>query len=810
MQTRVSLSIICLIIQQFYAFSSGTGRVTGMVVDTKGDSLVGIAVVVQGNDQGSITDLHGEFNIDGLPYGQYQLIFKGLGYAKKTVYFELNADGPHKHLKIVLQVQDQFLQEVLVTGRKEISYINNYSFIGTKTASRVMDIPQTISSITKELIEDQQAWLITDVVGNLAGVNQYSAYDDLTIRGFRNGWESGFRLVNGLRSGYGYGTSFFRVPLTNNLESIEVLKGPGAALFGDISPGGTVNLVTKKPLEEERKAVGFTVGSFHTMRTSLDLTGPLNNDKNLLYRLNIGYEDTRTFRDVNYRKSLMVAPTVTFNPTEKTKVNVELVYSSFDGYLDRGMSIRGGDLYALPRSFTLSQPSDYFRVSDVSANASLNHKITNELSFNAAYMKFVYHEDLAEHRTLNTFADAPENTIMNLRYMEKKIHEFTDNLSAYLSLSGNTGYVEHDVVFGVDHIRYETDKNGHQWEARQVEIDGEPVPLTFDLNKPTYELRDPSSYIRLPIAPFFIDYLNASYSTTGIFLQDQLKGSERLRLLLGVRYELFRDTRKFEEDTERIRQNVFLPRLGLTYTLRENINYFASYSQGYKPVNPEFVRNPENYGSDTPFKSETSFQAETGLKGEFFQKGLFTTLSVYHIERRNMLINTGMVTEEGNPVYRQNGRIKSQGAELELTGNLKPNLSLNINYAFNHTEMVEAELKAEREMMAPNAPKHSAGWWIKYAFIEMDGFGFALGGSYVTRRRMENLIDDPLTGEKVWQYWPSYTVANLALFYNVNKFKLGLNIDNVYNAYYFIGGYDYARAFPGPPRRILVSFGYTF
>ncbi|WP_460924206.1 TonB-dependent siderophore receptor [Pontibacter brevis] len=264
-------------------------------------------------------------------------------------------------------------------GRKETTYKSEYSFIGTKTASLVIDVPQTISSVTKELMEDQQAFTLNDVVQNVAGVNQYFGYDDLTVRGFRNGYESGFRLVNGLRSGYSYGNGFFRVPLTANLERVEVLKGPGAALYGDINPGGTVNMVTKKPLEEERKAVSFSVGSFQTMRSALDFTGALNEDKSLLYRLNVGYENTKTFRDVNDRQSLLIAPTVTFRPTDKTIINAEVVYSSFNGYLDRGLPIQGGDLFALPFSFSVNQPNDHFKVKDLSLNASLNHKINEWL-----------------------------------------------------------------------------------------------------------------------------------------------------------------------------------------------------------------------------------------------------------------------------------------------------------------------------------------------------------------------------------------------------------------------------------------------
>ncbi|MFD3003481.1 TonB-dependent siderophore receptor [Pontibacter toksunensis] len=724
----------------------------------------------------------------------------------------LNKLAPHAHVDFHLKAISNALQEVEVMGRKETTYKSEYSFIGTKTSSLVIDVPQTISTVTKELMEDQQAFRLNEVVQNVAGVNQYSSYDDLTVRGFRNGYESGFRLVNGLRSGYSYGNGFFRVPLTVNLERVEVLKGPGAALFGDINPGGTINMVTKKPLEESRKALGFLIGSFQTMRSTLDFTGPLNEDKTMLYRLNIGYEDTKTFRDVNDRNSLIIAPTVTFRPTDYTTINAEVVYSSFNGYLDRGLPIQGGDLYALPFSFALNQPNDHFIVYDLSLNASLNHKINDRLSFNAAYMKFAYAEDIREHRTLNTFADAPLNTVMNLRYFERRAKEYTDNLSAYFSLAQHTGRISHKIALGADYVKFDTDKNSTMFEARQQLINGEAVPLTFDLKNPVYELKNASSYIRRPVPQFFIDYNNNVYHTTGLYVQDQMEVTERLGLLLGLRYEMFRDERDYGDGEETIRQNVLLPRVGVTYSLRENLNYFASYSQGFRPVNPQYIRYPERYGRSEPFQNESSYQVETGLKGEFFRKALYATVSVYQIEKQNTLVNTFQLTEEGNPIYRQNGRTRSQGAELELVGNLMPNFSLNANYAFNHTEVLQADLSAENGMMAANAPKHSAGLWAKYTFIvpALRGIGVAVGGSHVSRRRMEVQVNQVNTGELMWDYWPAYIVANAALFYNVNKFKFSFNLNNVLDAQYFVGGYDYFRSSPGATRNFMTTIGYTF
>ncbi|GAB3298101.1 TonB-dependent siderophore receptor [Hymenobacter tenuis] len=793
------------------AGQSLTGHIEGHVKSLNGSGLDGISILESTGRFSALSGADGHFFL-ALPPGEYTLITRSLSHQEARRAVVLSAESPTVTVDFVLSPTTTALQEVEVLGRKETTYKSEYSLVGTKTATRPLDVPQSISTVTKELMEDRQALRLPEVVKNVTGVTQYSHYDDLTIRGFRNGYESGFRLLNGLRSGFSYGNSFTQAPLTVNLERVEILKGPGAALYGDINPGGTVNMVTKKPLDVARQAVSFSTGSYNTMRATADLTGPLTEQKNVLFRFNTGFEKSNTFRRVNDTRSLMVAPTVTFRPTDKTTLNAELVYTHIDGYLDRGLPIRGGDLYALPRSFTLSQPSDYFRTSTYYLNASLNHRFTNWLSFNASYLDFTYREDLSEHRTLNSYADAPANTVMNLRYFDRRAEEYTKNLASYFVLTAATGPVQHKVVTGVDYIRFTTDPQSTMFEARRKLVDGVATPLTFDLKNPRYEIQDPTTYVRRPLPQFFVDYLNAVYHTTGLYVQDQLAVTPRLSLLLGARYELFADERDYGNGAQTIPQRRLLPRAGLTYVLRDNLNYFASYSAGFRPLKPEFLRSPERYGRSTPFATETSYQVETGLKGEFFNRGLLATVAAYQIVKRNQLVPTNDLMPDGTTVYRQNDLVRSRGAELELTGNLLSTLNLNATYAFNHSQVLDAALPVEEGQPLANSPRHSAGLWTKYTFVTptLRGVGLALGGNYVDRRRTENQVQNTTTGESYWAHWPSYTTLDAALFYTTGKFSCHLNVNNLLDTYYFVGGYDFFRASPGAPRHFMATLGYSF
>ena len=221
------------------------------------------------------------------------------------------------------------LQDVEVRGRISHSYKSDYSFLGTKTQTALIDIPQSISTITKELIKDKMEFTLKDAADEAAGVNNYSGYDDYSIRGFK---AENATLINGLR---GYNTTYTSAMLVN-VERIEVVKGPSATLYGNCDPGGTINLVTKKPLAQNEGEVSIGGGTWDHYRAQGDVTGPLNTNKTLLYRFNAGYDKTNSFRNQYFAKSYELAPSVSFIPNERIQLNVDFSLSHINTILDRG------------------------------------------------------------------------------------------------------------------------------------------------------------------------------------------------------------------------------------------------------------------------------------------------------------------------------------------------------------------------------------------------------------------------------------------------------------------------------------------
>ncbi|GGH23458.1 TonB-dependent receptor [Mucilaginibacter phyllosphaerae] len=791
--------------------------IQGFIQDDSGRLLAGSTVLVTGTQISAAANSDGTYTLR-LPAGKFSLRFSFIGY--ETINKEVNIIAGQKlQLNVVLSENNNALQLVEITGRKEKTYKTKSTFIGNKTETDIKDLPQSVSYASKELMADQGAVRVGDVVKNFSGVSQFTFYDDLTIRGFRVNGQSNTQLVNGFRTS----TGFWKQPLTNYLERVEVLKGPSSALYGNASPGGVVNRVTKKPLDETRKSISFSLGSFNTFRALADFTGPANKDSSLLYRLNLGYEDANSFRDLQFDKNVIVAPSLSFVASPKTRLNFDLVYNSSRSRLDRGQAVIGNDLYSTPQSLALSAGNDYLNEQTYIVSLSLNHQFTNKLSFNAGYSKTGYQEDLYEHRSANAYAkdklgaDIPNLVAMQI--FQRKRKRYIDNFTGYFNYNEKTGPIQHKIVAGYDYGSEKMPVGASQLTASgyrnaantgtiasyvakdslkyRRDTQGNPVPnvASFNLNDilNSQRLQDDSKSIFAPttLSPTYY-YLHAGY------VQDQLKIG-RLQALLGIRYEYYTDFLNYATPTQqKTHSSAWLPRFGLVYTASSNINIYSTYVMGYNPQTAATIANPNAGG---PFAPVTSNMIELGAKSSWLDDRLAITTSIYQIEQKNTLYNANVA---GQPdLLRPVGKERSRGVEFDITGRITPYWSLLASYAYNDAKITESGIPAEVGLQKPNAPKNMANIWTRYNITKgkLSGMGLGLGANYVDRRTLSI---------NVTQSIPSYTLVDAALFYNIGKVQLQFNANNITGKKYWVGGYDYIRLFPGAPSNYLLTLTYTF
>ena len=714
---------------------------------------------------------------------------------------------------------EKILQTLEIVGRARNDYNSDYSFSSSKIALKNMEVPQSISTVTKELLSDRQVFRMGDALKNVTGVSTTSYYSHYSIRGVTQGWgnRDNNRLINGMTAF----SSYITPPLTINLERVEVIKGPASITFASTNAGGSINMVTKKPLSVNRKEVDLTIGSYGTIRSTLDFTGPLEKSKSLLYRLNLGYENSQSFRDLQGNKSYVIAPTISYVPNEKTRVNLELVFTNTNSKLDRGQPIFGvkkgqsADLRTTPINFAIGASNDYNKNINLTVMSSLSHQFSDKVGVNMAYMKHIWDEDLLEHRTANKFAQDKTGkaipTLVEMQISRREQKVYSDNFNAYFNVDFNLGKLKNKVVFGYDLSAFEVSRNGGWNRARGYRLKngktankfdvnkiadyvtddkGNPVPNVphFDLENPKYLVANLNDYIfqNREITPLH-------FMTNGIYLMNQMSYGNFI-LNLGIRQEWYLDKTNYNLKNEVVtRQHKLLKRVGAIYKASKNVNVYTSYIEGFE-VQTNAYLGTTAYGG--PFAPMSSKMFEGGLKTEWLNGKLNASVAYFNIHQKNVLTDD---PNDSNELKKQGANQRSQGVELEVTGRILPNWQINAGYSFIDANLKENGEKYRKE----NTPKHSFNFWTRYDVTRgaLQNFGIGIGGNYVGEKIA--WIDRSLTV-------PSYMVVDAAVYYKLKKVQLAVNVGNVFDKTYWLGAFDYTRLFPGTPRNIMFNIKYSF
>ena len=799
-----------------------SAEIRGQITDNNGNPISEATISVKGQKRAVRTKGNGYFTLSVLPSGETTIVVHAIGYAAQQRTLKLT-NKSYQGVDFVLQERSDALPTVDVMGRREQSYKNSISFVGTKTATALKDVPQSINYVTKELILDQGAITVNDVVRNMSGVNPYSFYNDFSIRGFRaTGNRNSGNLVNGMRTQ----TSLWRQSSLANIERVEVIKGPASALFGNAAPGGVINRVTKKPLDVARQSVTLTTGSFGTTRAYTDFTGPLNDKKTLLYRLNLGYENTEGFRDLQGLTSYIVAPSFTYRASKQTQLNIDMTYVNHQGKLDRGVAVFGdGSLFSRPISATQSAANDYLRENSVNLSFALSHRLAQGLLFNSTYLFSSYDEDLLEHSQDNAFvkkADGKDNpSLVLMRVTQRQRHFRNNNFNNYLTWDVTTGAMKHKLLVGYDHFNTQLAPGSSYIEAGGYLLKNGGTAKTFNVKKSSDYLLDENKNPRTNVPAFDLnssagnryqdiskyiyeskDVKPSDQYTNGVYLQEQLTW-HKLQLLLGARMEWFTDVTQNKNGSEsKTHQHAFTPRVGLVYSVVPSTNVYATWIRGFEPQSVAVQSNP---GSGGPFDPVESELWEIGAKGEYLNKRLSVTTALFSLRQKNTLYNAGV---SGQPdLMVPIGEELSRGVEFDVSGRILPYWSIMANYAFNVAEISKApEGTKDLNLQRPGTPRHSANLWTKFivpaGMLRNLGIGVGLNG--VSERkgqvgRRENVVA-----------YPGYALLNLALYYKVQEVQIQVNLNNALNKQYYISGYDRLRSFPGAPRNINLTINYRF
>jgi iron complex outermembrane recepter protein len=761
------------------------GILKGRVLAADGSPAF-VSVWLKKNHKTVMADSKGNFNFQHLSILSDTLIISSVNAQPYKQAVNMEASGITDLGEIKLNFNIAQLEDIEVKGRIAHSYKSDYSYLGTKTQTALIDVPQSISSITKELIEDKMELTLKDAISDAAGVNQYSGYDEFSIRGFR---ADNARMFNGLR---GYNTTFTS-PLLVNVERVEVIKGPSAVLYGNCDPGGTVNLVSKKPLPKKEGEINIGTGSWDHFRVLGDITGPLNNKKTLLYRINGGYDQTHLFRDQYYFKTYEIAPSFSYIPNERVQLNVDFSLSHTNTILDRGQPGFQDDisLHSTPINRICSQEGDYLHETKMVTSLLFSYKINSHINFNSGYLNFFSQQNVAEHG-LHSFIS---NDSVNLYYSTWDYQSTTNTFTDYFTFRFHTGRISHQLLAGFDYVTSAVILNQQYYEAPNLFPDGSGIVGTFSLKHPQYFPRPIHDY---ELSDYESDASNVEptqYNTSGAYVQEQLSVG-KWELLLGLRqtwYSVGGDVADTSGDDQ---EKVLLPRIGLVYKLRPNTSIYATYNKGFDP----FEASTSTQIFNSPFKPITSELFELGAKANFFHNKLSSSIAIYQLTLRNVAVNANDIT---NPnLFVQQGKTRSKGIELETSGNVLPNLSISLAYSYCLAKVLESTLTAQKGSIMENAPKHTSNSWVKYMFSKgsLKGFGLAIGHTQVSAR---NTLDPDIV-------LPGYFVLNAGVRYAHKHYTASLNLNNISNTTYWLGAYNNISKWPGSPRNFMLTVGYRF
>lgn len=803
-------------------FTANSQKILGKItnIDTK-EAIAGAAIKLLNSEIETTASPDGNFVMEG----EGTLEIAASGY--KTI--QIKSRSTFMNIEMISDRTE--LQTVEIVGRSSKKYNSDYSFSATKIAALNKDIPQSISTITKELIADKNAFYLADAVKMASGVIPSSYYNQYSIRGISQNEEG--QIINGMRTRQYY----FLQPLTNNIERVEVIKGPSSATFSSVDPGGSINLVTKKPLAVDRKEVSMSVGSFSTLRGTLDFTGPLNESKTLLYRVNGAYQEAKSFRDLVSHKSFLIAPSFSYIPNEKTSINTEMILSNMVGILDRGQPIFGAvagvtNLNKTPISLNLGAPNDFFKSKEMILMTNLAHKFTSNISFNASYMKQSWTEDLQEHRTTNGFAVDMNNqavaSLAMMQFVQRQQYWNVDNLSAFLNFDFKTGKLSHKLLTGYDLSSWNKTKGGGQNAARgyllkdgtvansfvianatnyqTTTVDGVLLPKPnvnyFNLNNPAYTIRNIEDYtlnVRTALP-------SALTSTNAIYIQDQIQWG-KFTFLLGLRNEWFEDITNYETNNElTVKKTALLPRIGVTYAINDALNIYTTYLEGYQPQSNTVTLMPQtgSLPGGSLFDPLESNLKEFGAKATLFNNRISVNMAIYEINQKNILMNAN---DPNNPdLLVTRGAERSRGFEWDIAGYITSNWQINASYSY-----IDAKITNDRDVSLigarkQNTPKNSANFWTRYNFdptSALGDFGVGFGVQYQSSKvpwfTRSFII-------------PDFTIFDAALYYKPNKsnMQIAINAGNLLNKTYWLGAQNFLRLFPGAPRNVNLTVTYKF
>ncbi|TCJ98940.1 iron complex outermembrane receptor protein [Volucribacter psittacicida] len=629
----------------------------------------------------------------------YLSLFAGISFPTFAETNQVGDSTPNTQRVSELEKDDQ-LDEITVsenafdTGLQQ----NGYQVTGTSIMSKadvpILDTPTTVNVVSKQLLQDRQPTELIDALSSVSGVSQANTlggiFDSIQKRGF-----GGNRDNSIMRNGIQAGPSHNFGPTT---DTVEVLKGPASVLYGIQDPGGVINVITKKPLNQPRYVLSGTVGNHNMWGTQLDLTGPLGNG--FSYRFIYDKNKKDYWRNFGQFKNTTYAPSLAWE-NENTKVLVAYEHLDYKQPFDRGANLltSTGQLPDIPIERRLDEPYDVTSGKTDNIQVKIQHRLNDNWKLNVdyGYARAIYDYNQARITQINTTTRTARRTIEAIRDADQRVHSGSINTVGEFAI----GNIANRVVIGVDATRNYRNLKRYQNSGTS----------SIDIDNPIYT--DPT--ITYTVASNTNQTNNVK--TVGVYLQDTAYLTDKLIVTGGLRYEYFDQLAgrglPLTVNTDQ-HGGKLLYQLGSVYKFTPNWTVYGNYAESFRPQYSIAA------SVNSSLKPEEGKSFEIGSKYE--NAYLSATLALFNIDKKN-------VGETRNNVLYIVGKQRSRGVELDIDGQLTDNLSASLSYTYTRAKTLENdEYPLAVNSQISGVPEHQAALFLGYNLGEFSFGSIRLGG----------------------------------------------------------------------------------
>ncbi|ASZ13344.1 TonB-dependent receptor [Chitinophaga pendula] len=757
------------------------GSIKGKVTTSDGQPAEFATIVLNGKKTAQ-AGRDGTFHFEELGAGTYKLAILFMGHATQEKTVVLKA-GETAHVDFTLTTSARALNEILIVGDKYTITSKKQSASVGRLPLKYLENTQVYSVIDKELIREQLSVTLDESFRNVPG-----AAPAKTGAGIPAFFSRGFVTSDNLRNGM---ATFTRTTIDlATVERVEAIKGPSSTLFGAsmVSFGGLVNYITKKPFDKTAGEVSYTQGSYDLSRLTADFNTPLNDNKTMLFRANVAYQQENTFQDQGHGTTIVVAPSILYKVNDRFTVRLDADMQRYKGtsstawIVSPGINAKSYDQLKLDYNRSLIDNSFKANMSTNNIFLQAEYKLSEQWTSTTNYAWATGGYDNMYLFDMTWLTDTTIARSIRVHAPDRMGRKhFQQNFTGDFKI----GSMRNRLVVGVDFMD----------QYRDLKYNN----LVLDTVNTLRTVKD----VRVETVDARLGTLNTPETRSrqysyGAYFSDVLNITNQLLVMASLRVDYF-DNKGTKNNLTQVttgdyKQTSFSPKFGVVYQpILNKVAIFANYMNGFKNV-PNTLQ-PD--GAVTSFKPQQANQLEGGVKLDLFENKLAATISYYDIQVKNS--TRGEV--RGSQVFTvQDGTQESKGVELEIIGNPLPGLNIITGYGYNENRYKKATPQLEGKRTV-GAPSHVGNIWVGYSILKgaVKGLGVGAGAMYVG-----DAFYDPANTFVL----PSYTTFDATLFYNTPKFRMAIKGNNLTGEKYWVSDGFYAR--PQKQSNFLVSVTFKF